>query len=39
MADQTYRFESVTEVREGLHNVDYLSDEDGTLIYRAAPRT
>ena len=27
MADQTYRFESVTEVREGLRNVDYLSDE------------
>ena len=27
MADQTYRFESVTEVREGLRDVDYLSDE------------
>ncbi|MSO85899.1 MAG: MoxR family ATPase [Acidimicrobiia bacterium] len=27
MADQTYRFESVAEVREGLRNVDYLSDE------------
>src|SRR5215207_9537264 len=27
MADQTYRFESVTEVREGLRSVDYLSDE------------
>jgi MoxR-like ATPase len=27
MADQTYRFESVPEVREGLRKVDYLSDE------------
>ena len=27
MADQTYRFESVPEVREGLRRVDYLSDE------------
>src|SRR5687767_1785753 len=27
MADQTYRFESVPEVRESLHKVDYLSDE------------
>ncbi len=27
MPDQTYRFESVAEVREGLRNVDYLSDE------------
>ena len=27
MADQTYRFDSVAEVREGLRSVDYLSDE------------
>ncbi len=27
MADETYRFESVQEVREGLRKVDYLSDE------------
>src|SRR5690349_9822628 len=27
MADHTYRFESVPEVREGLRKVDYLSDE------------
>ena len=27
MADQTYRFVSVQEVREGLRKVDYLSDE------------
>jgi MoxR-like ATPase len=27
MAEQTYRFESVPEVREGLRRVDYLSDE------------
>src|SRR5688500_6197984 len=27
MPDQTYRFESVQEVREGLRKVDYLSDE------------
>jgi MoxR-like ATPase len=27
MAEQTYRFESVPEVREGLRKVDYLSDE------------
>src|SRR5512134_3735581 len=27
MADQTYRFESVQQVREALRKVDYLSDE------------
>src|SRR5688500_5654022 len=27
MADETYRFDSVQEVREGLRKVDYLSDE------------